>query len=95
MKTLYNTYLYVLGCVNMDNGKTIGMILLFGGIILLIGYSILLGFEEIMKSLDFVSGVLIGITIIGFLTLIVSIVIEQRQDTKETLKDIKKEDLQP
>jgi len=85
----------VLGCVNMDNGKTIGMILLFGGIILLIGYSILLGFEEIIKSLDFVSGVLIGITIIGFLTLIVSIVIEQRQDTKETLKDIKKEDLQP
>lgn len=79
----------------MKNGKTIGMILFFGSIILLIGYGIILGFEEIMRSLDFVTGFLIGIMIIGFLTLLISIIIEQRKDTKETLKDIKKEDLEP
>ena len=79
----------------MNNGKTIGMILLFGGIVLLIGYGLFLGFEELMEALDFVSGFFIGLILIGLITLIVSIIIEQRKDTKETMKEIKKEDLEP
>jgi len=79
----------------MDNGKTIGMILFFGGIIAMIIYGLILGLEEIMESLDFVSGVLIGLIFVGFLMLLISIIIEQKKDTKATMKNIKKEDLKP
>lgn len=79
----------------MNNVKTIGMILFFGGIGALIVYGLILGLEDIMESIDFITGFFIGLTIIGFLTLLVSIFIEQREDTKKTMKEIKKEDLKP
>lgn len=79
----------------MNSGKTLGMILFIGGIILLIAYGLYLGFEDLMKSLDIISGVFIGIILIGLAVLIISIVYEQKKDTKETMKDIKKEDLEP
>ena len=79
----------------MDSGKTLGMILFIGGIILLIAYGLYLGIEELMNSLDLISGILIGLILTGLIVIIVSIVIEQRKDTKETMKDIKKEDLEP
>ena len=85
----------MLGCVYMNNGKTIGMILFFGGIILLLGYGLYLGFEEILASLNYITGFLVGIIFIGFITLIITIIFEQRKSTKQTLKDIKKEDLEP
>ena len=62
---------------------------------MLILYGLYLGFEEIMNALDLISGVLIGITIVGFFMLIISIIIEQRKNTKTTMKDISKEDLKP
>ena len=83
------------GCVNMNNGKTIGMALFFGGIVLLIAYGFFQGFEELMQALDIVSGAFLGLTVIGLITLIVSIYLEQKRDTKETMKHIKKEDLKP
>jgi hypothetical protein len=79
----------------MNNGKTVGMILFIGGIILLIAYGLFLGFEDLMKSLDFISGVFIGLILIGLVVLIISIIFEQKRDTKETMKNIKKEDLEP
>lgn len=79
----------------MNNGKTIGMALFFGGIVLLIGYGFFQGFEELMQALDIVSGAFLGLTFIGLITLIVSIYLEQKRDTKETMKHIKKEDLKP
>ena len=79
----------------MNNGKTVGMVLFIGGIILLIAYGLYLGFEELTESLDFISGVFIGLILIGLIVLIISIIFEQRRDTKETMKDIKKEDLEP
>jgi uncharacterized membrane protein len=79
----------------MNNGKTIGMILFIGGIILLIAYGLYLGFEGIMESIDLITGFLTGLIIIGFIVLILSIILEQRKDTKEMMKDIKKEDLKP
>jgi len=79
----------------MNNGKTVGMILFIGGIILLLAYGLYLGFEELMKSLDLISGVFIGLILIGLIVLIISIIFEQRRDTKENMKDIKKEDLEP
>jgi len=79
----------------MNNGKTVGMILFIGGIILLIAYGLYLGFEELMESLDFISGVFIGLILIGLIILTISIIFEQRKDTKKNMKDIKKEDLEP
>jgi uncharacterized membrane protein YgaE (UPF0421/DUF939 family) len=79
----------------MNAGKTLGFSLFIGGILLLILYGLYLGFEEIMSALDVISGVLIGITIVGFFILIISIVIEQHKNTKTTMKDISKEDLKP
>jgi len=79
----------------MNNGKTIGMILFIGGIILLLAYGLYLGFEEIIQAMDLVTGFLIGLTLIGFVVLIISIVIEQRSDTKKMKQEIKEEDLKP
>ena len=79
----------------MKNGKTIGMILFFGGIILLVIYGLYLGFEELMQALDIVTGTFIGIILIGFIVLLVSIVIEQRKGTKKMKEKISKEDLEP
>jgi lipopolysaccharide export LptBFGC system permease protein LptF len=79
----------------MNNGKTIGMTLFFGGIVLLIGYGIFQGFEELMNALDLISGFFIGLIFVGLITLIVSIYFEQKRDTIKTMKSIKKEDLEP
>lgn len=79
----------------MDNWKTIGMVLFFGGIIAIIIYGLILGMEEIIQSFDFISGVLLGIIFVGFITILISIIIEQRKDSKKTMKEIKKEDLKP
>lgn len=79
----------------MKNGKNIGLMLFLGGIILLILYGLVLGFEELMKALNMVSGALIGLILIGLIILIITIVFEQRKDTQETMKKIKKEDLKP
>ncbi len=79
----------------MRNGKTIGLMLFLGGIILLMLYGFIQGFEEFMNAMDLITGVLLGLTLIGLLTLIISIILEQRKDTKETMKKIKKEDLKP
>ena len=79
----------------MENTKTIGLLMFVGGIILLTIYGIVQDFSAIVEAFDIVSGALIGLIFLGLIILIVSIVIEQKKDTKETMKDIKKEDLKP
>jgi len=79
----------------MNAGKTLGLSLFLGGILLLILYGLYLGFEELMNAFDLISGLLTGLIILGFLILIISIVIEQYRNTKTTMKDINKEDLKP
>ena len=79
----------------MSNGKTIGMVLFVGGIILLIAYGLYLGFEELLEALDFLSGFFLGLIFVGIVVLIISIVIEQRRDTKKMMNEIDKEELEP
>jgi membrane protein DedA with SNARE-associated domain len=79
----------------MSNGKNIGLALFVIGIILLIGYVLIQGIEEITQALNLITGFIIGLIIIGIIVLIISILIEQRKDTKETMRKIKKEDLKP
>jgi len=79
----------------MKKGATIGLSLLIVGIILWIIYGLYQGFEEIMQALDYITGFLAGLIVLGLIVLIVSIVIEQRSDTKKMKEEIKKEDLEP
>jgi len=79
----------------MSKGATLGIILLAAGIIIWIAYGVYLGFEEIMQALDLVTGFVAGLIIIGVIILIVSIVLEQRKDTREMKEKIKKEDFEP
>ena len=79
----------------MKTGTTIGLGLFGGGIILIIIYGIIQGFEELTQAMDLITMFLLGIIIIGFLVLLATIVMEQRKDTKKTMEHIKKEDLKP
>jgi len=69
--------------------------LLIGGILIWIVYGFYLGFKEIMQALDFVTGFVIGLIVIGLIVLFASILIEQRKDTKKMKEEISKEDLEP
>jgi Na+/alanine symporter len=79
----------------MKKGSTIGLLLLVAGIVIWIAYGLYLGFDEIMQAIDFVTGLIAGLIIIGLIVLFVSIVLEQRKDTKKMKEEIKKEDLEP
>jgi len=78
----------------MSNGKTIGMVLFVGGIIILIAYGLFLGFQNI-ESIDYIIAIGAGALIIGILTMLISIIIEQRKDEKKIKGEISKEDLEP
>ena len=79
----------------MNKGATLGIILLAAGIIVWIAYGVYLGFDEIMQAIDLITGLVAGLIILGVIVLIISIVIEQRKDTREMKEKIKKEDLEP
>ena len=79
----------------MSKGTTAGLLLLVIGIILWIAYGLYLGFEELMQAIDLITGLIIGIVLIGIIVLIISIVLEQKQSTKEMKEKINKEDLKP
>lgn len=79
----------------MKKTATVGLSLLVLGIILWIIYGLYQGFEEIMQALDYVTGFLAGLIIVGIIVLLVSIIFEQHSDTKKMKEEIKKEDLEP
>ena len=79
----------------MSKGTLIGFSLLIAGILIWVAYGLYLGFEEIMQVLNLVTGIVIGLIIIGLIVLFASIVIEQRKDTKKMKEEISKEDLEP
>ena len=79
----------------MSKGTLVGFSLLIGGILIWIAYGLYLGFEEIMKALDLVTGFVIGLILVGLIVLFVSIFIEQQKGKKKMKEEIKKEDLEP
>lgn len=79
----------------MKKGMTIGFSMLILGIILWIIYGLYIGFEEILQALDIVTGLLTGLVVVGIIILFISIIFEQRDDTKKMKQKIKKEDLEP
>jgi hypothetical protein len=79
----------------MNKGTILGLGLLVVGIILWVGYGLYLGFEEIMEALDFISGSIALLILVGFAVIFISVFIEQQKDKSEFNKKIKKEDLEP
>ena len=79
----------------MGKGSTAGLILLVIGVILWIAYGLILGFEKLMNAITFTTGFIIVIVLIGIITLIISIIIEQKHSTKQMKEKINKEDLKP
>jgi len=80
----------------VKNGKTAGMIIFVVGIIILIGYGLYQGFENLSwENIDFVVATGIAAIIIGLLALFISIVYEQQKGKKKMKEEIKKEDLEP
>lgn len=72
-----------------------GLLMIGVGIILWITYGLYLGFEEIMDAFDIVTGLVAGLILVGLGVLFISVIIEQRRETKKIREKIKKEDLEP
>jgi len=80
----------------MSNGKTVGLYLFVVGILILVIYAIYLFVQGIeISQIDVVVYIGSGIIIIGLIVLMISIIIEQREDTKKMKEEISKEDLKP
>ena len=80
----------------MTKGTTIGLAIFVVGILILIGYGLYQGFENLsLENIDAVVATGIGAIIIGLIALFISIIIEQQKDKKKMKEEIKKEDLEP
>jgi len=78
----------------MNNGKTFGLYLFVGGIILLILYGLYQIVQEI-SGIDIIVALGLGAIALGAIVLIMSIIFEQSNDMKKRKEEIKKEDLEP
>ena len=79
----------------MTNGKSTGMILFVGGIVLLIIYGLYLGISDLLEALDIIAGLIISMILVGFVILVLSIILEQRRETKKMQEKLREEDLRP
>ena len=80
----------------MSNGKTVGMIIFVVGILIIIGYGLYQGFENLsLEEIDAVIAIGVVAIVIGVIILFISIIIEQQEGKKKMKEEIKKEDLEP
>ena len=80
----------------MKNGKAVGMIIFVAGILILLGYGLYQGFENLsLEEIDAVIAIGVIAIVIGIIVLFVSIIIEQQEGKKKMRQEIKKEDLEP
>jgi short-subunit dehydrogenase len=80
----------------MSNGKTIGMALFVAGIIILVGYGLYQGFENLsLENIDAVIAIGNIAIVLGIIILFVTILMEQQKGKKKMKEEIKKEDLEP
>ena len=80
----------------MNNGKAVGMAIFVAGIIILLGYGLYQGFENLsLEDIDAVIAIGVVAIVIGIIVLFISIIIEQQEGKKKMKKEIKKEDLEP
>jgi len=80
----------------MSNGKAVGMIIFVVGILIIIGYGLYQGFENLsLEEIDAVITIGVVAIVIGLIVLFISIIIEQQEGKKKMKEEIKKEDLEP
>lgn len=80
----------------MNNGKTIGMAIFVLGLIIIIGYGLFQGFENLnFEEIDWIIAIGIIAIVVGLIVLFASIVMEQQKGKKKMKEEIKKEDLEP
>ena len=80
----------------MSNGKTVGMIIFVLGVLIIIGYGLYQGFENLsLEEIDTVIAIGVVAIVIGVIVLFISIIIEQQEGKKKMKEEIKKEDLEP
>jgi cadmium resistance protein CadD (predicted permease) len=80
----------------MNNGKTIGMAIFVLGLIIIIGYGLYQGFDNLnFEEIDWVIAIGVITIFIGLIVLFSSIVMEQQKGKKKMKEEIKKEDLEP
>jgi hypothetical protein len=80
----------------MSKGTTIGLAIFVIGIIILLGYGLYQGFENLsLENIDAVVAIGVGAIIIGLIALFISIIIEQQKGKKNMKEKISKEDLEP
>jgi hypothetical protein len=80
----------------MSNGKAVGMIIFVLGILIIIGYGLYQGFENLkLEEIDAVIAIGVVAIVIGLIVLFISIIIEQQEGKKKMKEEIKKEDLEP
>lgn len=80
----------------MNNGKTIGMAIFVLGLIIIIGYGLFQGFENLnFEEIDWIIAIGIIAIVVGLIVLFASIVMEQQRGKKKMKEEIKKEDLEP
>jgi len=80
----------------MNNGKTIGMAIFVLGLIIIIGYGLYQGFDNInFEEIDWIIAIGVITIVVGLIILFASIVMEQQKGKKKMKEEIKKEDLEP
>ena len=78
----------------MDKGKTIGLYLFVGGIVLLLIYGLCQFVKEI-GGMNVIIAIGVGAMILGIIILLISLIFEQTSDMKKRKEEIKKEDFEP
>jgi hypothetical protein len=79
----------------MNRGTIFGLILLIGGVAIWALYGLSIGFDAIMNALNFWTGLVGGLIIIGIIVIFVSVVIDRYHGYHEMKEKIKEEDLEP
>jgi len=80
----------------MKRNQIIGLVLLFGGVILVYLYYGIQAMQNInILSIPLLVGLGVIAIIIGIILLLISVIFEQTSDMKKRREEIKKEDFEP
>lgn len=80
----------------MGKGKTAGMVIFVLGLIIIIGYGLYQGFENLsLEEIDWIIATGVIAIVLGLIILFASIVMEQQKGKKKMKEEIKKKDLEP
>ena len=83
------------GCITMNKGTILGLLLFIGGIVIWAIYAFILSADEIMQALNLGTALVGGLILLGIIIIFVSVIIDRYHETEEIKEKIPKEDLEP